>query len=117
MRREGREHRCTAIRLSCCVYRDRFNVGIGRPIGAQYTICRPGAGELGLVVFSESGSQPIDCVLQHRSGEKDGGMWYAPHRFQGGRIIQQPWNHMPVDVRELISQEFIVNLLRMVDLR
>src|SRR5438034_4769211 len=34
----------------------------------------------------------------------------GPHRLQWSRIIGQPWDDMPMDVRKLIAEQFIVDL-------
>ena len=44
-------------------------------------------------------------------------MLHPPHWFEGGRVIGQSGNHMPVDVGELVAEEFIVDLPDLIDLR
>jgi len=44
-------------------------------------------------------------------------MLYPPDRFQGGRIVGEAWDDVPVDVGELVAEEFIVDLLGLIDLR
>ncbi len=41
---------------------------------------------------------------------------HQPDRFEGGRVVGQPGNHMPVDVGELVAEEFVVHLLGVTDL-
>ena len=43
-------------------------------------------------------------------------MLYPPHWFEGGWVTGQSGNHMPVDVRQLVAEEFIVDLLGLIDL-
>ncbi len=44
-------------------------------------------------------------------------MLHPPDRFERGRIGGQPGDHMPVDVGELVAEEFVINLLGLIDLR
>ena len=44
-------------------------------------------------------------------------MLHPPHWFEGGRVAGQSGNHMPVDVGELVAEEFIVDLPDLIDLR
>lgn len=67
-------------------------------------------------VFIKGGLYMGDRVLKRCSCEKDRGMRYSPYRFQRGWIIRQSGNDMPMDMGELIPQEFIVDLLGLVDL-
>ena len=41
---------------------------------------------------------------------------YPPYWFQRGRVIRQTRNDMPMDMRELVPEEFVVDLLSLVDL-
>ena len=43
-------------------------------------------------------------------------MLHSPHWFEGGPVAGQSGNHMPVDVRELVAEEFVVDLLGLIDL-
>jgi hypothetical protein len=43
-------------------------------------------------------------------------MRYPPYRFQRGRIVCQTRNDMPMDMRELVPEEFVVDFLSLVDL-
>jgi len=43
-------------------------------------------------------------------------MLYPPHWFEGGRVAGQPGNDMPVDVGELVAEEFVVDLSGLIDL-
>ena len=43
-------------------------------------------------------------------------MLHSPHWFEGGRITGQPGNDMPVDVGELITEEFVVDLPGLINL-
>ena len=42
-------------------------------------------------------------------------MLYSPHWFEGGRVVGQSGNHMPVDMWELVAEEFVVDLPGLVD--
>jgi hypothetical protein len=44
-------------------------------------------------------------------------MLYSPDWFQGGWIICPAWDYMPVNMREPIAKEFIIDLLGLVDFR
>ena len=44
-------------------------------------------------------------------------MLYPPHWLKRGRVVGQSGNHMPVDVGELVAEEFIVDLPGLIDLR
>ena len=44
-------------------------------------------------------------------------MLHPPHWFEGGRVAGQSGNHMPVDMGELVAEEFIVDLPGLIDLR
>ena len=37
-------------------------------------------------------------------------MLHPPHRFEGGWVVGQSGNHMPVNVGELVAEEFVVDL-------
>jgi hypothetical protein len=41
---------------------------------------------------------------------------YLPYWLEGGRIVGQTGNHMPVYMGELVAKEFIVDLLGLIDL-
>ena len=41
---------------------------------------------------------------------------HPPHRFQRGRIVRQTWNDVPVDVRELVAEEFVVDFFGVIGL-
>jgi len=43
-------------------------------------------------------------------------MLYPPHWFEGGVVSGQSGNHMPVDVGELVAEEFVVDLPGLIDL-
>ena len=43
-------------------------------------------------------------------------MLYPPHWFEGGRVAGQSGNDMPVDVGELVAEEFVVDLSGLIDL-
>jgi len=43
-------------------------------------------------------------------------MLHSPHWFERGRVAGQSWNDMPVDVGELVAEEFVINLLGFIDL-
>lgn len=43
-------------------------------------------------------------------------MLYPPDRFEGGRVGGQPWNDMPVNVGELVAEEFVIDLPGLIDL-
>lgn len=43
-------------------------------------------------------------------------MLYQPHWFEGGRVVGQSRNDVPVDVGELVSEEFVVDLSGPIDL-
>ena len=43
-------------------------------------------------------------------------MLHQPHRLEGGRVVCQPGNEMPVDVGELVAEEFVVDLPGLIDL-
>ena len=42
-------------------------------------------------------------------------MRHPPYRFQRGRIACEAGNDMPMDMRKLIPEQFVVHLLRSVD--
>lgn len=42
---------------------------------------------------------------------------HPPHRVERSRVIRQAWNDVPVDVRKLVAQEFVVDFLGAIDLR
>ena len=44
-------------------------------------------------------------------------MLHSPHWFEGGRVAGQSGNHMPVDVGELVAEEFVIDLPGLIDLR
>lgn len=74
-----------------------IQLGNANPIGGSIT------EELVLGLFLKRGSYAVDRVLKRGTSKKDGCMRDAPHRFQRGRIIGQPWNDVPMDVGELIA--------------
>ena len=39
-----------------------------------------------------------------------------PHRFKRRRIVGQAWDDVPVDVGELVAEEFVVDLFGVIDL-
>ncbi len=43
-------------------------------------------------------------------------MLHQPHRFEGGRVADEAGNDMPVDVRKLVAEEFVVDLFGSIDL-
>ena len=43
-------------------------------------------------------------------------MLHPPHWFEGGWVAGQSGNHMPVDVGELVAEEFVIDLLGVIDL-
>ncbi len=43
-------------------------------------------------------------------------MLYPPHWFERGGVVREAWDDVPVDVRELVAQEFIVDLPGFTDL-
>jgi len=43
-------------------------------------------------------------------------MLYPPHWFEGGRVASQSRYDMPMDVGELVAEEFIVDLPGIIDL-
>ena len=43
-------------------------------------------------------------------------MLYPPHWFERSRVVGQSGNHMPVDVGELVAEEFVIDLLGLIDL-
>ena len=43
-------------------------------------------------------------------------MLHSPHWFKGGGVIGQPGNEMPMDVGELVAEEFVVDLPGLIDL-
>lgn len=44
-------------------------------------------------------------------------MLHSPHWLKGGRVVGQSWDDVPVDVRELVAEEFVVHFLGLEDLR
>ena len=42
-------------------------------------------------------------------------MLHPPHWFEGGWVVGQSGNYMPVDVRELVAEEFVVDLSGLID--
>lgn len=42
-------------------------------------------------------------------------MFYPPHWFEGGRVACQSGNDMPVDVGELVAEEFVVDFFGLID--
>ena len=46
---------------------------------------------------------------------KHGLMLYPPHWFEGGRVAGQSGNDMPVDVGELVAEEFVIDFLGLID--
>ena len=49
------------------------------------------------------------------SRQKKGTVRYPPDRFQRGRIARETRNDMPMDMRKLVPEEFVVHLLSVVD--
>ena len=43
-------------------------------------------------------------------------MLHQPHWFEGGWVVDQSGNHMPVDVGKLVAKEFVVDLSGPIDL-
>ncbi len=43
-------------------------------------------------------------------------MLHSPDWFKRGRVCGQSWNNMPVDVGELVAEEFVIDLLGLIDL-
>ena len=43
-------------------------------------------------------------------------MLHPPYWFVGGRVIGESGNEMPVDVGELVAEEFVVDLPGLIDL-
>lgn len=43
-------------------------------------------------------------------------MRHLPHRFQRGRIIREAGDEVPVDMRHLVAQQFVVDLAGLIDL-
>ena len=43
-------------------------------------------------------------------GETDGFMGNPPHRFKRRGVLPLPWDQMPMDMRQLVAQQFIVHL-------
>jgi hypothetical protein len=42
-------------------------------------------------------------------------MRYTPYWFSWGWIISQTWDQMPMNMGKLVTKEFIVDFLRLVD--
>ena len=58
---------------------------------------------------SKPTAEPADKVFSLLPGRWARFMGNAPHRFQWGWIMCQPWNDVPMNMRELVSQQFIVD--------
>jgi len=43
-------------------------------------------------------------------------MLHPPHWFKGGWVVGESGNEMPVDVGELVAEEFVVDLPGRIDL-
>ena len=43
-------------------------------------------------------------------------MLHPPDWFEGGWVVGQPGDYVPVDMRELVAEEFIIDLLGGIDL-
>lgn len=53
--------------------------------------------------------------MKRRSRQKKGAVWYPPYRLQRGWIVRETRNDMPMDVRKLVPEEFVVYLLGLID--
>jgi len=54
--------------------------------------------------------QALDLSLECRACKGYGLMPYPPHRFQRGRIGGQTGNDVPMDMRNLVAEEFVIDL-------
>ncbi len=36
-----------------------------------------------------------------------------PHRLKGRRVLRQPWNDVPMDMGELIAEQFVIDFDRL----
>lgn len=59
--------------------------------------------------------EAVDGVMERWPRQKQGAMRYPPYWFQRGRIVRETGNDMPMDMRQLVSEEFVVHLLRLMD--
>lgn len=59
----------------------------------------------------------LDFTLEFGVGAKDRLMRYPPDWFERGGIVCQAWDEMPMYMRQLIAEEFVVDLLGPIDLR
>ncbi len=59
----------------------------------------------------------MDLLLQVGWRQRCDVMRDSPDRLKRGRVGMQSGNHMPVDVRKLIAEEFVIDLLGLIDLR
>jgi hypothetical protein len=53
--------------------------------------------------------------MKRGSRQKKGAMRYPPYWFKWGRITDKAWNDMPMDMRKLVPEQFVIHLLRLVD--
>ena len=60
--------------------------------------------------------QALNRALEIRIRKEQGLMLHPPHRLKGGRVASEPGDYVPVDVGELVAEEFIIDLLRIEDL-
>lgn len=61
-------------------------------------------------------SQALDCLVQIGAGTECWLVLHPPHRFERGRIVREAGNEMPVDMGELVAQQFVVDLSGLVNL-
>jgi hypothetical protein len=50
------------------------------------------------------------------SRQMKGTVSYSPYWFQRGGIVRETGNDMPMDMREFVPEEFVVDFLSLVDL-
>jgi hypothetical protein len=53
----------------------------------------------------------LNVTVEFGSGAVHRLVWNPPHRFQWGWVLCQPWDDVPVNVGELIAEQFVVDLL------
>lgn len=57
----------------------------------------------------------VNSFMKPCSRQKKGTVRHPPDWFQRGRITGEAWDHVPMDMRELVTEEFVVHFLRVVD--
>ncbi len=86
------------------VYQSPVGAGFGR------------SAELGVPFDVKGVLNMANGFLKFRLRMPDRLMRDSPHRIEGRGISGQAWDDVPVDVRELVAEEFVVDLLGIIDL-